>query len=279
MSVEAFSWALRVPIGGNAKVALLGLANHAHPDGTEAYPSLETIAKYAHCDRSTAKRNVRKLEEAGWIERDGHGPRGEAKYKLAMGAPFPRGVQNAPGADEPGEGGNSAHEGGAPAPPEPSIEPSSNRKEENAGASKPDLAQSLPEDFPPELVEHARHVFRVLRSVAEQHNARVVTPRAVGLTMMGKPGRRFVEEAHAMAAWAQAPPRPVRDVVGTYRTWLGRAQTFSGVEQLDGDGRPATEPAAPAANVTHLHGRRMSNADQVQATIAGLEDMQRRLGG
>lgn len=127
MSVEAFSWALSVPIGGNAKVILLGLANHAHPDGTEAYPALDTLAKYAHCDRSTARRNVRKLITEGWIFEDGHGPRGQIKYRLPV--TDPRGTRMPPpplkrevAPGQPG-GGTSALEGVAPMQPEPSIEP------------------------------------------------------------------------------------------------------------------------------------------------------------
>lgn len=96
------------------KVVLLGLANHAHPDGRESYPVLETLARYAHCDRSTAKRNVRKLSDAGWIKNDGYGPKGQAKYRLAMGRPFDKGGQNAPG-------GTGDDRGGALAPPEPSL--------------------------------------------------------------------------------------------------------------------------------------------------------------
>jgi hypothetical protein len=127
MSVEAFSWALTVPIGGNAKVILLGLANHAHPDGTESYPALDTLAKYAHCDRSTARRNVRKLLAEGWIVEDGHGPRGQVKYRLPVAergggnlTPRQSGREVAPGARG---GGTSARGGVAPVPPEPSIEP------------------------------------------------------------------------------------------------------------------------------------------------------------
>jgi hypothetical protein len=44
MSVEAMAWALRVPIGGSAKVVLLGLANHADPDGGQAWPCVDTLA-------------------------------------------------------------------------------------------------------------------------------------------------------------------------------------------------------------------------------------------
>lgn len=112
MSIEAMTWALGVPVGGNQKVMLLGLANHAHPDGSEAYPSLDTLATYGCCNRSTARRNVRSLEDDGWIERDGDGPKGTAKYRLRMG-----------GGNLP-PGGAGATGGVAPVQPEPSLEPS-----------------------------------------------------------------------------------------------------------------------------------------------------------
>src|SRR5687768_15790676 len=84
------TWALRVPVGGNMKILLLGLANHAHPDGTEAYPSLDTLSVYAYCDRSTARRNVRRLADEGWIIPEGKGPMGQAKYRLPIEMPLPK---------------------------------------------------------------------------------------------------------------------------------------------------------------------------------------------
>jgi hypothetical protein len=120
MSVEAVAWALRVPVGGNAKVVLLGIANHAHHDGTEAYPSLQTLADYACCDRSTAKRHVAKLAEAGWIIKDGVGPVGQSKWRLPIG-----GVQSA----SP-QGVAAVYPSPVAAvPPEPSIEPSPTKTE------------------------------------------------------------------------------------------------------------------------------------------------------
>lgn len=119
MSVEAFTWALSVPVGGNAKVVLLGLANHAHPDGSESYPVLDTLARYAHCDRSTARRNVRKLAADGWIVEDGTGPKGQTKYRLAMGV-----AERHPVAESAARGGTGDAGGVAPAPPEPSTQPS-----------------------------------------------------------------------------------------------------------------------------------------------------------
>lgn len=85
MSIEAVHWALDVPVGGNAKVILIGIANHARPDGTGSYPSLDTLAEYAHCDRATVWRNLRKLEGDGWIERIGKGPQGQTSWRLMFG--------------------------------------------------------------------------------------------------------------------------------------------------------------------------------------------------
>src|SRR4051794_3833576 len=140
MSIEAVAWALTVPIGGNAKVILLGLANHAHPDGTEAYPSLDTLATYAACDRSTARRNVRKLAEDGWIEQRGFGPQGQAKYRLVL-----EGWQNATPTQAASEGVAKRHRGVAPMPPEPSLV-----KASSSSSDVPvDSEVSLDSDQPP----------------------------------------------------------------------------------------------------------------------------------
>lgn len=146
------NWAFTVPVGGNAKVVLLGLANHAHPDGSNAFPSLDRLATYAHCDRSTARRNTRRLEADGWVKRDGLGPQGQTNWTLAMTDEGFEGVAPAPGegvapapegvAPAPAKGVAKCHPGVAPAPaggvapapPEPSLV---NRpKEEDAYASK-----------------------------------------------------------------------------------------------------------------------------------------------
>jgi hypothetical protein len=129
MSVEAFTWALSVPVGGNAKVVLLGLANHAHPDGSESYPALDTLAGYAHCDRSTARRNVRKLAADGWIVEDGTGPKGQAKYRLAMGV-----AERHPVANPAARGGTSALGGWHQCHPNRQENRPKNRAQQNAPA-------------------------------------------------------------------------------------------------------------------------------------------------
>jgi hypothetical protein len=137
VSVEAFTWALTVPVGGNLKVVLLGLANHAHFDGTEARPSVERLAIYAHCDRRTVQRCLRQLEADGWITTAEAGGRGGKEgrrvtvYTLAMA-----GRQNAAGDTGAAvEGGTGDASGAALVSPqpslgEPSIEPSDTVRED-----------------------------------------------------------------------------------------------------------------------------------------------------
>ncbi|MGQ4548274.1 helix-turn-helix domain-containing protein [Dermabacteraceae bacterium P13077] len=71
MSLDAVLWALRDsdPPDAISHVILIGLANHANPDGTAAYPTVETLAKYAHCGRRTVFSKLRLLEGRGLIRR------------------------------------------------------------------------------------------------------------------------------------------------------------------------------------------------------------------
>jgi hypothetical protein len=64
VSVEAISWALNLaPVpadrGGQpssaCKFVLVGLANHAGPDGTGAFPSVATVVRYTGLSERTVR--------------------------------------------------------------------------------------------------------------------------------------------------------------------------------------------------------------------------------
>lgn len=249
MSIEATSWALNVPIGGNAKVILLGLANHAHPDGTESYPSLNTLARYAHCDRSTARRNVRKLVADGWAKEAGTGPNGQTKYSLPVGRVvgggiLPRG--ELPPVPDDGQGGGIAM------PPEPSIEP-----------SLPTVCardDEIPEGFPSELRPHARVVMVALREAAVERGANAVTVRGVGRAVMDFPRRPLVLTAVNLRSWlldGAGRNKPCKDILRRYRDWLRDAPDLAATERLADDGTPASDAAGHPPGVTPI-GRRHS---------------------
>src|SRR5579859_2143698 len=76
VSVGAMSWALNlapVPVdrGGQpssaCKFVLVGLANHAGPDGMGAFPSVATLVRYTGLSERTVRTCLDRLEGAGII--------------------------------------------------------------------------------------------------------------------------------------------------------------------------------------------------------------------
>ena len=76
MSVEAISWALNLaPVpadrGGQpssaCKFVLVGLANHAGPDGTGAFPSVATLVRYTWLSERTVRTCLDRLAAEGII--------------------------------------------------------------------------------------------------------------------------------------------------------------------------------------------------------------------
>ncbi|HET6631543.1 MAG TPA: helix-turn-helix domain-containing protein [Rhodanobacteraceae bacterium] len=72
MSVEAITWALRVPVpASSAKFVLVVLANQANDETGHAFPSVGYLASATGQDRKTVLANLAKLIEWGLIEDTG----------------------------------------------------------------------------------------------------------------------------------------------------------------------------------------------------------------
>lgn len=56
-------------MGGTQKVLLIGIASHADRYGDNAWPSIETLAKYAHVDARSVQRAITDLVKAGLLFR------------------------------------------------------------------------------------------------------------------------------------------------------------------------------------------------------------------
>ncbi len=76
MSIEAINWALdTAPIPTNRRdasslaIVLVGLANHADPDGRNAFPSLNRLMHYTRLSERSVRYALRALEELGLIRR------------------------------------------------------------------------------------------------------------------------------------------------------------------------------------------------------------------
>jgi len=71
MSIEAMNWVLtQAPdLPAALQPVLMGLASHAHGDGTNAYPSQDRLAFYARKGERQIRRDLEQLEELGLIVR------------------------------------------------------------------------------------------------------------------------------------------------------------------------------------------------------------------
>jgi hypothetical protein len=70
MSFESVAWALEQPIGGTQKILLLGIASHADKFGDNAWPSIDTLAKYAFVDPRSVQRCIGDLIRLGYVFRE-----------------------------------------------------------------------------------------------------------------------------------------------------------------------------------------------------------------
>lgn len=140
MSVHVLSWVLRnseEKLG--RRLTLLVLADHAKEDGTEAWPSVPTIAREARLSTRQVQTCLQGLVESGAIAQTGVRPNGTRIYRVTMGgavsAPLPVG-----GAVSSVEGVQFPTSGGADTAPEPSLEqPSIEPSIEQSGAEAPEI--------------------------------------------------------------------------------------------------------------------------------------------
>jgi hypothetical protein len=148
MSLEAMTWVFRHSTAeGGARLVLLALADTAHDDGSETYPSVDTLAMKSRLSRRAVQYALRKLEADGHIEQDGFSRRGTTIYRIVMGG----GAKSAPVQDATPEGRNLRHEGAqptAPEPKEPSVEPSTSLSSQRTAKTNSENGnvQALPLD-------------------------------------------------------------------------------------------------------------------------------------
>lgn len=74
MSIEAINWALNTaPIprerrdASSLTIVLVGLANHADPDGRNAFPAVSRLARYTRLSERSVQYALRALEDLGLI--------------------------------------------------------------------------------------------------------------------------------------------------------------------------------------------------------------------
>jgi hypothetical protein len=125
VSIRVLSWVFdhaTVEHRGDLLV-LLVLADHAHDDGSNAFPSVETIARKARLSERGARYALRTLEESGAITPTGKTKNGVVVYSISLGAEATAPAATAPGSEKQ-LGGQSVPEPVSLTAPEPSLEPS-----------------------------------------------------------------------------------------------------------------------------------------------------------
>lgn len=150
MSVEAMTWALTEAPGvpSSCVAVLIGLANHADPEGRNAYPSKATLAGYARKTTKQVSRDLDMLVERGVIRVGNQSTAAHLRadrrpvvYDLALptggrqcppvtrsrediSVPSRRsrgGVNVPPVVSDSATGGHTGSNGGTPTSPEPSL--------------------------------------------------------------------------------------------------------------------------------------------------------------
>ncbi len=85
MSVQAMSWVIEHSRHKGAELlCLLMIANHAHADGTNAFPSIETLARECRMSERQIKRIIQKLEESGELRVERGVGRGNVNYYVIV---------------------------------------------------------------------------------------------------------------------------------------------------------------------------------------------------
>ena len=86
MAIECMVWVLEQQgtLTTSEKFVLLGIANHAHPSGEGAFPSLDTLARYTLLSKSTVQRAIKELVSKGYLEKESGGGRRSNTYKILM---------------------------------------------------------------------------------------------------------------------------------------------------------------------------------------------------
>lgn len=267
-------WAREQKLGNaTRKLILTSLSITAEATSGSGYMSQGDLAEFAECSTRTVSEHLKALEARGLLARRRRFSK--AGRRLADGflllAPgvteWPDGDAITTGRGSPPE--ESASSEPAQSPPEVQASEQEQPIEQPIPTSKnarePDRREQPPDGFPDELRPHARAVLPILQRIAEQHGAARVWPLRVGKLLMRYRYRAVVAAAHELDEWAVDPPRKIKDVVGTYGTFLANMRDLQGVEPLSSDGLPTANGARPAAGYATVGRTSLSRNQQLVA--------------
>lgn len=131
MSIVCLSYVMRFSEARlGARLVLFTLAEHAHDDGSKAFPAVETLMQRTRLSRSAVKASLKTLRDDGAIVETGQTRQGVNVYRVVM----ERGSDSDRGSDL--DRGQIPTEGGSDSGPNPSVEPPSS----SSGGALPKIA-------------------------------------------------------------------------------------------------------------------------------------------
>ncbi|MFC7342062.1 helix-turn-helix domain-containing protein [Saccharopolyspora griseoalba] len=87
MSIKVMNWVWdESPAKGTELLMLLAIADNAADDGTNAFPSVSTLARKTRLDQRTVQRIIRKLSDQGQLLVEERGGRHPNRYSVVMNA-------------------------------------------------------------------------------------------------------------------------------------------------------------------------------------------------
>lgn len=123
MSLKVITWVLEhseAKLG--QRLVLLALADHACDDGTDAYPSVSTIARKARMSERAVQTSLKALSGSGQVVCMGVSQKGTKNYTII--GPFNEGGEESAPPKLTTQGAKLTTSGGEESAPEPSLEPS-----------------------------------------------------------------------------------------------------------------------------------------------------------
>lgn len=181
MSVEAIAWVLNhAPVESPvSKLVLVALANHAHPDGSAAFPSVATICRYTCLSERSVRQHLDSLEKHGiikrcdqrivaaYIDRTDRRPIG---YDIVMGGVQEMQVVRQRGAGDAVNGVQEIPKRGAGGAPKPSNKPSNETHSELVTTFQTMLAELTPAgvSVPQPTPEWSKSLARLLVAAENQ---------------------------------------------------------------------------------------------------------------
>lgn len=217
MSVYVMAWVFRHSEATlSDRLVLLALADYAHDDGTNAFPTVDKLANKARVGKSTARAALRRLEDVGAIKQTGPMPWGAMSYAILMkGAPDPGAPQDRANARQDSSQGA----------PGSGAKPSDRTVKNPSTPPTARAREAMPHGFPVEMLPALNEVERLLVETQAVRGGVPVSRTSIAKTMMRRPRLRHVHVAEALEHWllrGNGRTHRCGDVVARWRAWLDR---------------------------------------------------------